>query len=264
MRPLIGIPSQADFRDGSRRPVYCNNRAYVHAVESAGGVPILIPLFKDLSLLDTLLPRLDGLLLSGGVDMQPGLFGEEPHPLADVPDEKLDEIEMTLAAWALQEDIPTLGVCRGMQLLNVALGGTLYQDIDDLCPDSLRHCRREMPRDYLAHRVDVLAGSRMEQVLGTSSFLVNSLHHQAVKQPGKGVVISGCSEDGIAELMEVPGCRFMLAVQFHPEEIYTKEVHCARLFSAFVQACGDVTGEVSDEVAHAADSERELASRMTG
>ena len=78
------------------------------------------------------------------------------------------------------------------------------------------------------------------------------------------MVISGCSEDGMAELMEVPDCRFMLAVQFHPEEIYTKEVHCARLFSAFVQACGDVTGEVSDEVTHAADSERELASRMTG
>src|SRR5579864_1602640 len=214
MRPLIGIPCHADYADGTKRPIYCNNRAYVHAIEHAGGVPILIPFLRDFRMLDTLLPRLDGLLLSGGIDIDPALYGEAPHPLCDQPDKELDEIELKLATWALQEDIPTLGVCRGMQVLNVALGGTLYQDIHALRPDSLHHSQREMPRDYLSHRVDVLAGSRMEQVLGTSSFMVNSLHHQAVKQPGKGVVISGRADDGIAELLEVPHCRFMLAAQF--------------------------------------------------
>ncbi len=237
MRPLIGIPCHADYLDGSRRPVYCNNRAYVHAIEHAGGVPVLIPILHDLSMLDTLLPRLDGLLLSGGVDIEPAIFGEAPHPLSDQPDRELDEIELMLASWALQEDIPTLGVCRGMQVLNVALGGTLYQDIHDLCPGSLHHSNRQQPRDHLAHRVNVLPGSLVEQLLGPGPFMVNSLHHQAVNKPGQGVVISGKADDGIAEMLEVTGHRFVVAAQFHPEEIYLKESTNARLFASFVQAC---------------------------
>lgn len=237
MRPLIGIPCHADYLDGSRRPVYCNNRAYVHAIEYAGGVPILIPILHDFTMLDTLLPRLDGLLLSGGVDIDPALYGEAPHHLCDTPDAELDEIELKLASWALQEDVPTLGVCRGMQVLNVALDGTLYQDIDDLRPTSLHHSRRDQARDFLAHRVNILPGSRLEQLLGPGSFMVNSLHHQAVHQPGRGVVISGTADDGIPEMLEIPGRRFVVAAQFHPEEIYMKESTCARLFSGFVQAC---------------------------
>ena len=237
MRPLIGIPCHADFADGTKRPIYSNNRAYVHAVEHAGGVPILIPFLHDFSMFDTLLPRLDGLLLSGGIDMDPALYGEAPHPLCDLPDKELDEIELRLANWALQEDIPTLGVCRGMQVLNVALGGTLYQDIDDQYPGSLHHSNRQQPRDYLAHRVNVLTGSHVEQLLGSDSFMVNSLHHQAVHTPGRDVVISGTADDGIAEMLEVKGRRFVIAAQFHPEEIYLKESASARLFSVFVQAC---------------------------
>lgn len=251
MRPLIGIPCHSDFRDGSRRPVYCNNRAYIHAVERAGGVPVLIPLYEDLSLLDTLLPRLDGLLLSGGADIEPARYGEEPHPLVDEPDKILDEIELFLASWAVQEDIPTLGVCRGMQVLNVALGGTLYQDIDDLRPGSLRHSRREHPRDFIAHTVEVQPGSHMEQALGTRSVKVNSLHHQAVNKPGNGVVISGHAEDGVAEMLELPGNRFILAVQYHPEEIYLKDAPSASLFQAFVRACANVTGDEVDVVVSA-------------
>lgn len=237
MRPLIGIPCHADYADGTKRPIYSNNRAYVHAIEHAGGVPVLIPFLHDFHMFDTLLPRLDGLLLSGGIDMDPALYGEAPHPLCDQPDKELDDIELKLAAWALQEDIPTLGVCRGMQVLNVALGGTLYQDVHDLCPGTLHHSHRHMSRDYLAHRVNVLSGSRVEQLLGTSSFMVNSLHHQAVHEPGRGVVISGKADDGIAEMLEVPDHRFIIAAQFHPEEIYTRESASARLFAGFVQAC---------------------------
>jgi putative glutamine amidotransferase len=227
-------------------------------VERAGGVPVLIPLYEDLSLLDTLLPRLDGLLLSGGADVEPKRYGEEPHPLVDEPDKILDEIELSLAAWAVQEDIPTLGVCRGMQILNVALGGTLYQDISEFCPGSLPHSRRERPRDFLAHSVEVQPGSRMEAVLGTRTLMVNSLHHQAVNKPGQGVVISGRAEDGVAELLELPGSRFVLAVQYHPEEIYMKDATSARLFKAFVQACANVTGEEIDETVATTVEERIL------
>jgi putative glutamine amidotransferase len=240
MRPLIGIPCHADFRAGTGRPIYCNNRAYVHALESAGGTPILIPLLDDLSGLDTLLPRLDGLLLPGGIDVRSDYYGEEPHPLLDEGDRQLDELELTLARWALQEDIPTLGVCRGMQLLNVAMGGSLYQDLLDQYPGSMQHCQRDFPRTYIAHRVYVEAGSQMDRILGTREFWVNSLHHQGVKTPGKGAHISGRAEDGVAELLEAPAYRFMMAVQCHPEEIYTQEPACARLFSAFVRACSTI------------------------
>jgi len=216
-------------------------------------------LYEDLSLLDTLLPRMDGLLLSGGADIEPARYGEDPHPLVDDPDKILDEIELFLATWAVQEDIPTLGVCRGMQVLNVALGGTLYQDIEDTRPGSQPHSWRQHPRDYLAHTVEVLPGSRMEAVLGTRTFTVNSLHHQAVNKPGRGVVISGRAEDGIAELLELPDKRFVLAVQYHPEEIYMKEATAARLFKAFIRACANATGDEVDEVVSARVEERILA-----
>jgi putative glutamine amidotransferase len=258
MRPLIGIPCHADYLDGSRRPVYCNNRAYVHAIEHAGGVPILIPILHDFTMLDTLLPRLDGLLLSGGLDIDPAVYGEAPHPLSDQPDKELDEIELKLASWALQEDVPTLGVCRGMQVLNVALGGTLYQDIDDLCPGSLHHSQRDKSRDYLAHRVNILPGSHVERLLGSGSFMVNSLHHQAVAKAGHDVLISGKAEDGTAEMLEVTSRRFMIAAQFHPEEIYMKESTSARLFARFVQACS------IDSMQEDVVMQRELASHIAG
>lgn len=243
MRPLIGIPCHADFRAASGRPIYCNNRAYVHAIENAGGVPVLIPILNDLSMLDSLLSRLDGLLLSGGVDLQPMLYGEERHPLTEEANAQLDEFEMSLTHWALEEDIPMLGVCRGMQILNVALGGSLYQDVRDQYPSDVPHTNPEMPRTHIAHRVFVEPGSRMESVLGTQELWVNSLHHQAVKAPGKGVRISGRAEDGMAELLEAPGYRFVMAAQGHPEEIYTIEPAFARLFSAFIRACDSTVEE---------------------
>jgi putative glutamine amidotransferase len=240
MRPVIGIPCQADFREGSKRPIYGNNRTYVHAVEDAGGLPILIPMLRDLHNLEDLLPRLDGILFSGGIDMQPSLYGEQKLVQTDDFDPLLDEFEITVANWALQEDIPILGVCRGMQLLNVVLGGNLYQDIASQRADSLEHRRRDLPRTALTHAVSIEAGSLMEQVLGTNQVRINSLHHQAVKEPGKGVRISGRADDGIAELLEVPGHRFLLAIQGHPEEIYGQVEPFSKLFKAFVQACANM------------------------
>lgn len=246
MRPLIGIPCHSDYRTGSGRPIYCNNRTYVHALEYAGAVPILIPMLEDARALDALLPRLDGLLLSGGGDVQPERYGEDPYPNLEMLDPRLDEIELTLATWALQENIPTLGVCRGMQLMNVAAGGTLYQDLPNQYPSNIRHCNRDLPRTHLSHRVFVTSGSITADALGTHEFEANSLHHQAVKNPGKDVHISGYAEDGVAESLEIPGYRFMMAVQSHPEEIYSLVPACARLFRAFVQACSTIIAEDLD------------------
>ena len=250
MRPIIGIPCHADFRAGSGRPVYCNNRTYTHAIEHAGGIPLLIPILHDLTALEELLPRLDGLLLSGGADIQPHAYGGDPHPSIDEGDPRLDKLELAVTRLALEADMPVLGVCRGMQVLNVVLGGDLYQDVSDQYPGSIQHCNRDFPRTHITHRVYVEPGSRMEAVLGTREFGVNSLHHQAVKHAGKGVRISGWAEDGVAELLEVDGYDFVLGVQCHPEEVYAFEPTCARLFKAFVQACSsDGLEEVEIEVA---------------
>jgi len=236
MRPLIGIPCRPLIRAETGKPIYANNRAYVHAVESAGGLPVLIPMIKDLNILTALLSRLDGILLSGGIDVHPSHYGEEVHPLTQEVDIELDEFEITLASWAIQQDIPVLGVCRGMQLINVVLGGTLYQDIDNQYPDSIAHSQRHLPITHLAHHIIVEPGSRMEKILGHGAVWVNSHHHQAIKDPGKGVRITGRAPDGVPELLEVPDCRFVMAVQSHPEEIYSIEPAFKRLFSAFVQA----------------------------
>jgi len=236
MRPLIGIPCHALNRAETGRPIYANNRTYVHAVESAGGLPILIPMINDLNTLTALLSRLDGLILPGGIDLHPSRYGEEVHPLTEKADLELDEFEIILASWAFQQDIPVLGICRGMQLINIVLGGTLFQDISNQYPNSIAHTHRHLPRTHLAHHIVVEPGSRMETILGAREVKVNSLHHQAIKEPGKGVRITGRAPDGIAELLEVTGYRFVMAAQSHPEEIYSIEPAFERLFAAFVQA----------------------------
>ena len=237
MRPLIGIPCHAGLRAETERPIYYNNRTYANVVEHAGGTPILIPILNDLDSLDTLLPRLDGLLISGGIDVDPLYYNEEPHPLLGETNPQLDKLEIKLIQWALKHRKPTLGICRGMQVMNVALGGTLYQDLNAEVPGCLRHANWDLPRNKLVHRVDVAPGSRMESVLGVRELCVNSLHHQAVKEPGENVFISGYSEDGVAEMLEVADHPFMMAVQCHPEELYMESEIWQRAFSTFVNAC---------------------------
>ncbi len=239
MRPLIGISCRTgiNLSHNREKPIMYSNISYIQAVEDVGGIPIIIPILQDLSGLQTLLPRLDGLLLPGGPDVDPSHYGQQAHKLLGKTNPSLDALELALARWAIQKGVPTLGICRGMQLLNVALGGDLYQDLGERCPDTWQeHCNWDQPRNELIHRISVKAGSRMEKVLGKSVVGANSLHHQAVHKPGKDVIISGYSKDGIAELMEVPEHPFMLAAQCHPEEIYLDEPAWARLFAALIDA----------------------------
>lgn len=241
--PVIGIPYQANYQATPDQFIYRNRHAYVHAVESAGGLPILIPAHIPLSDLENLLLCLDGLLFAGGVDLQPCLYGEQKHPSVQIVDPQLDAFEVALATWALQRDLPILGICRGMQLINVVLGGTLYQDISTQYPDSLKHWRRDLPRTELVHPVTIEQGSLMEQILSTRQLFVNSFHHQAVKDPGKGIHICGWADDGIAESLEMPGYRFVMGVQGHPEEIYQAVPAFARLFQAFIASCSQSSAE---------------------
>lgn len=237
MRPIIGIPCFAAERAGTWRPIFGNNQTYVRAIEQAGGAPVLLPLLESPESMVAIRERLDGLLLTGGADLAPALYGEETLPQCGEVEAERDGPELELTRWALDAGTPVLGVCRGMQVLNVARGGTLYQDIVTQHPGSPRHDVTEHGRTYLAHAIALNPNSRLAAILGTSAPMVNSLHHQAVKDVGAGVEIVGWSEDGIAEALELPGYPFALAVQYHPEELYLTDEASRRLFAAFVRAC---------------------------
>jgi putative glutamine amidotransferase len=239
MYPLIGIACRAGMREEVSRPIFYSNKSYVQAIEDAGGMPILIPFVKDIRSLHTVLPHLDGLLLAGGADVHPKNYQENAHTSLRETDPQLDELELTLARWAWKEDMPTLGICRGLQVLNVALGGTLYQDLHTEYAGSLEHSSWSLPRNTLVHNVRIEAGSRMEQLLGVRDVVVNSLHHQAIKDVGKGLVVSGYAEDGVIELVEAPARDFIVATQSHPEELYSEHPIWTRLFKAFIEACGE-------------------------
>lgn len=237
MRPLIGIPCHFILREGTRRPSYGNNQAYVNAIEDAGGTSVLIPFIRDLEELENILLRLDGLLLPGGADIGPHYYNEEPRVELNLAEPELDELEFSLTRYALQRNMPIFGICRGMQALNIALGGNLYQDISDERPGSMKHVHPGQPRSQLVHNIYLERASSIADLLGTMEFEVNSLHHQAIKTPGEGVNAVGWAEDGTVEAIEVEGYRFVMGLQCHPEEIYTQVPACARLFQAFVAAC---------------------------
>lgn len=241
MRPIIGIPCRFILRDGTKRPTYGSNQAYVQAIEDAGGISVLIPYVQSLPELDHILERLDGVLLPGGADIQPLHYREDPLAELISFSPELDALELALTRYALQKDLPILGICRGTQMLNVALGGTLYQDIQQNCTQSMKHLYHDQPRSTLVHEVCLDPQSRMARLLNDSQFAVNSLHHQAVKKPGAGVQVIGWAEDNIAEAIEVEGYHFVMGLQCHPEEIYKQVPACARLFQAFIEACSPNT-----------------------
>jgi len=235
--PLIGVPCFSAELTGTLRPIYGANQAYIQALIVAGATPLLIPPGLDTPALEAICARLDGLLLTGGADIDPARYGEERLPECGELEPERDELELSLTNMALARDLPTLGICRGMQTLNVAIGGTLYQDIATQLPEAAPHAHITTPRDYRAHSVAVEGDSRLGAILGASEIQVNSLHHQAVKQPGAGARIVAWSNDGIAEAMELSGKRFAVAVQYHPEELVETDALSRRLFAAFTQAC---------------------------
>jgi putative glutamine amidotransferase len=231
--PLIGITC-ATHTTGSGRPLFGLYQSYVGAVASAGGAPVLIPSLgsTELESLRSLLESLDGLLLPGGADIEPSAYGAAPHPKLGGIDTPLDETELQLARWALTEEIPVLGICRGQQVLNVAAGGTLYQDIPSELPGALTH--RLEPRDAIAHDIQVEADSRLADLLGATDVPVNSLHHQSVRDVAAGFEVVARASDGVIEGLECPGHPFAVSVQFHPEELVLGHEPSQRLFTRFI------------------------------
>jgi putative glutamine amidotransferase len=179
---------------------------------------------------------LDGILFTGGGDLDPGSYRSEPHPSVDGVDPDRDRVELQLFDATVKAGIPFLGVCRGLQLVNVGLGGTLYEDILDQRPEAIRHnYHPHWPRTYLAHPVQIEAGSRLEDILGRPSAQVNSLHHQGIRQLAPGLTPTAHAPDGLIEAVELPEYRFGLAVQWHPEWL-PPEAAMDELFEAFTSA----------------------------
>jgi len=232
MRPVVGIT----LGDGSRPGFHVMREDYVRSVEQAGAVPVVLPSVRAEDAA-ALLDRLDGLLLSGGVDVDPVLFGQAPHPKLGQVNRRRDDFELALTREALQRDLPILAICRGHQVLNVATGGTLIQDIASIVAGGVAHDARG-PRWRRVHRVDLAPASRLREILGRDMISVNSFHHQAVDRLGEGLVVSARSpEDGVVEGIEMPTRRFVVAVQWHPESFWGRRDSFQPLFDAHAEAC---------------------------
>jgi len=243
-RPLIGIPSQTlqaidGIPDNLPHSWVMNSRYYL-ALAEAGAAPVMLPLFDlDLETLRAVYDRLDGLLLAGGVDMDPCSFGELPHPALGKTDPARDALELQLARWAIEDKLPVLGLCRGHQVLNVALGGTLWQDIEAQVSGAIKHDyfpTAGYARDYHAHEVTLTPGSRLHRAFGVPTMRVNSMHHQAVKRLAPTLTVSATAPDDLIEAFEAAGEHFLVGVQWHPEIFEQSDPGTRRLFQSFVDA----------------------------
>jgi putative glutamine amidotransferase len=236
--PTIGLTTIALAPAGAHRPPrLAQNRTYVQAVIRAGGLPLLIPHLEDKALLRAAYERLDGLLLTGGEDIHPGHFHEAIHERCRSISPERDATELPLARWAVQEGKPLLGICRGIQVLNVALGGSLYQDIGSQCPAAGRHdWYPGFPRTLLAHAAAVADGTHLARILGATALEVSSLHHQSIKDLAPALEVAAVAPDGIVEAVQVRDHPFAVGVQWHPEELAGTDAHSQRLFEALVRA----------------------------
>lgn len=237
MPPLIGITT-SNFTSPTTGWAY--NRAYVaciQAIEEVGGLPVLIPVSVDEATLRGIYDRLDGVLLPGGGDVRPDWYGEQCHPLTGNIDDPRDRAEIQLARWAEAEDRPLFGICRGHQVLNVAYGGTLVQDIPSEVGTSVIHTIPDRtPRNTLMHEVRLDPSSRLAAIIGANVVKVNSIHHQSVDKPAPNARVTAFAPDEVVEALELPDKKFILSVQWHPEDLYRDDEAMKRLFSAFVQA----------------------------
>jgi putative glutamine amidotransferase len=235
--PLIGVPCGLQHAAGRQGAAsHGMGDPYVRALAGAGAMPILIPLVENEAGLRCAYHRLDGLLLAGGGDVDPTLYGESRHPATKYVTPERDRVEIALTRWALADAMPILAICRGIQVLNVAAGGTLYQDIADQLPGALKHdYHSDYPRSLTPHTVSLTPGSRLASLLIDPVTSVNSLHHQGIRHLAPGLSASAHSPDGLIEGVEHAEHPFALGVQWHPEELVGHDSRMRRLFEAFVE-----------------------------
>lgn len=238
MRPLIACLANFQRGDGGEfaaRDVV--NRSYTEALVAAGAVPFAVPCLEDEAALGQLLDRADGLLITGGEDVAPALYGQEPNTHLGGVSPWRDRLDQVAVAYALaRPDLPVLGICRGIQSLAVFGGGTLYQDVPSQVAGALQHGQKA-PGFHGTHALSVVPDSRLASLVGGTHVMVNSFHHQAVHRPPEGFAVTARTSDGVIEALERTSGTFCLGVQFHPELMVNHHPPMAALFQGFVAAC---------------------------
>lgn len=231
-KPWIGVLPLVDEEKES----YWMLPGYMKGIEEAGGLPVMLPLVSEEKALEQITEAMDGFLFTGGPDISPEHYGSERMPVCGKSSRERDEMELRLFKMVFAQDKPALGICRGMQLMNVALGGTLYQDLPSEHPSEIRH-RQSSPYDVPAHIVKLAEESPLSQLLGEREIAVNSCHHQAVREISARLSPMAVSPDGLTEAVYAPGSSFVWAVQWHPEFNYLVEKSSRMIFKAFMESC---------------------------
>jgi putative glutamine amidotransferase len=237
--PLVGIPCYRHLCSEMLGGVAsAMPDSYMRALLAAGAAPVLVPVVDGEAALRRVYASLDGLLLAGGPDVDPVRYGEQARPQLRRVTPERDRLELELLEWALADDLPVFGICRGIQVLNVALGGSLWQDIAAQVPEAQKHDYHPgYPESRRSHAVEVAPASRLASRIGTGEFWVNSLHHQAIGRLGRGLRVTAQAPDGIIEAVEMTACRWVLGVQWHPEWMVPEDPGMRGLFEGFAAAC---------------------------
>ncbi len=237
VRPLIGLTTYRKHSRDANRPLFGLMRSYVKAVSDAGGIPLLIPLgLSDEDLL-TIVQRVDGLVLPGGGDIDPGFYEGNKHQALRGIDRDRDRVEIFIAQQATKQEKPFLAICRGHQVLNVALGGTMWEDLASQRAGSIKHDYFGTGRRTdLPHTVELEPDSRLAAIIGQETAAVNSLHHQGVRDIAPDLIVSAVAPDGLVEGLEVAGHPFAVAVQWHPENLIDNDPAMLGLFKALMKA----------------------------
>ncbi|MCM3742434.1 gamma-glutamyl-gamma-aminobutyrate hydrolase family protein [Oceanobacillus luteolus] len=235
MKPLIGV-SPALEMDNKSYYVTKNN---LLAIEKAGGIPVVLPYLSDSKTIAEVVEKIDGLYLTGGDDIDPIYFNEEPHPKLGTFQPERDAFEIEIIQKMLEKDKPILGVCKGAQMLNLATGGDMYQDIHSQIEGELVQHSQKAANYVPVHDVELTEGSLIHRLAGRKVIRVNSFHHQANRKPGKDLIISGLAKDGVVEVVESEVHQFALGLQWHPEHMSARsdDEVSNKIYSGFVAAC---------------------------
>lgn len=232
MKPVIGV---TPLYDDKLQSIWMLP-AYLELIEAAGGLPIVLPLEKDDADIPQLLRLCDGILLTGGHDVNPKYYGEDKFPACGEPNNNRDAMELEILAECMELDMPTLAICRGLQLMNVALGGTLYQDLSSQRRGCLDH--KMNPPYYLEqHAINIDPKQPLGRLLREESMGVNSYHHQAIKELADELIPMATATDGIVEAAYLPKKRFMWGVQWHPEYSFERDPRQLKIARKLIDAC---------------------------
>ena len=232
MRPVIAVTPLVDIQ----RDSYWMLPGYLKGIEAAGGAPLMLPLTGDPQVLKPILSVCSGILFAGGQDVDPAVYGREKLDVCGEVCQERDRIERWLLEFALEQDLRILGICRGHQLLNACLGGTLYQDLPAQHPSPVCHSQKP-PYNGPAHKVRVKQDSLLARLVGAGELSVNSCHHQGVEHTAPLLVVDAVSEDGLVESIHLPGRDFVLGVQWHPEFCFETDPAAMAIFTGFVKSC---------------------------